>query len=125
MAVLSKEISQAWEEREDPVIFVTVDQEGLPNAIYASCVSKYDEATLVVADNHFHKTRKNILWGCKASLLFRTKNWKNYQIKGEVEYQTAGEIYEDMKRWNPPNRVGHGAAVIKVKAVFSGSKQLV
>jgi hypothetical protein len=105
------------------VIFVTVDQEGIPNAIYASCVSKYDEATLVVADNHFHKTRKNILSGCKASLLFRTKHWKIYQMKEDAEYHTDSEIYEDMKRWNPPHRAGHGAAVLRIKEVFSGSKQ--
>ena len=47
-----------------------MDREGTPNAIYATCVSKFSEDTLVVADNFFNKTRANILAGGKASLLF-------------------------------------------------------
>ncbi len=125
MPALTNEIIQAWENRQGPIILTTVDKEGIPNAIYASCVSKYGDETLVVADNHFHKTRTNILSGCQASLLFRTKDWKTYQIKGEVEYHTEGDIYDDMKDWNPPHRAGHAAAAIKVKQVYSGANQLV
>lgn len=125
MSALTQKIKQAWESREGPVVFTTVDEQGRPNSIYVSCVSRYDDETLVVADNYFDKTRKNILSGSKVSLLFITKGHRSYQIKGEVEYHTEGEIFDDMKRWNPPHRPGYGAAAIKVKAVFSGSKQLV
>lgn len=125
MPPLTNEVIQAWENRQEPIILTTVDKEGIPNAIYASCVSKYDDETLVVANNHFQKTRTNILSGCQVSLLFRTKDWKTYQIKGEVEYHTEGDIYDDMKDWNSPHRAGHAAAAIKVKQVYSGAKQLV
>ena len=53
-------------------MLTTVDGAGVPNAIYATCVSRFDEETLVVADNYFNKTRKNILSGSKGSLLFIT-----------------------------------------------------
>jgi predicted pyridoxine 5'-phosphate oxidase superfamily flavin-nucleotide-binding protein len=125
MTRLSKVITRAWDNRDGPVIFTTVDENGVPNAIYASCVRLYDDETFVIADNHFNKTRVNILSGCKVSLLFRTKGWKTYQIKGDVMYHTEGEIFEDMKSWNLPHRAGHAAAVIKITEVFSGAKQVV
>ena len=61
MSAMSADLSQAWENREGPVVFVTVSADGIPNAIYATCVGKYDDSTLVVADNYFNKTRENIL----------------------------------------------------------------
>ncbi len=125
MAALTDELINAWKNREGPVIFTTVNEISLPNAIYASCVSLYDQQTLVIADNHFCKTKANILSGCKASLLFRTKDWQTYQVKGDVEYHTEGNIFEDMKSWNPPHRAGYGAAVIRIEEVYSGSKQLI
>ena len=125
MAVLPEAVSRAWEEREDAVVLSTVDAEGNPNAIYATCVRKFNEETLVVADNYLKKTRANILSGSKGSLLFITKTGKSYQVKGCIEYHTEGAIYEDMKQWNPAELPGHAAAALKVEHVFSGGEQLV
>jgi len=125
MPFLPKEVSLDWESRESPVVLTTVDQNGRPNAIYVTCVRKYDEETIVVADNYFNKTKENILAGSEASILFITNTGKSYQIKGDVEYYSEGEIYDDMKRWNPTRLPGNAAAVIKVSQVFSGSKELI
>jgi predicted pyridoxine 5'-phosphate oxidase superfamily flavin-nucleotide-binding protein len=125
MAKMTIELKKAWENREGPIVLTTVDQEGIPNAIYATCVSMYDDETLVVADNYFLKTRENILLGSRASLLFITTEGNSYQVKGDVQYLTSGEIYENMKSWNPTRHPGHAAVAIKVRQVFSGSKQLI
>jgi predicted pyridoxine 5'-phosphate oxidase superfamily flavin-nucleotide-binding protein len=125
MPILPEVVIKAWENREGPIVLTTVDAQGNPNAIYATCVSKYSEDTLVVADNFFNKTRANILIGSQASLLFITKEGESYQIKGKIEYYTEGAIFEDMKRWNPAELPGHAAAALKVEHVFSGAKKLV
>jgi len=125
MAVLPEAVSEAWEDREGAIVLTTVDAQGKPNAIYATCVRKFDESTLVVADNFFNKTRANILSGSKGSLLFITKAGKSYQVKGSIEYHTEGALYEDMKQWNPTKLPGHAAAALKVEQVFSGGEQLV
>jgi predicted pyridoxine 5'-phosphate oxidase superfamily flavin-nucleotide-binding protein len=125
MAHLPEIVSQAWENREGPIVLTTVDSEGNPNAIYATCVSKFSEDTLVVADNFFNKTRANILSGSKVSLLFITEEGKSYQIKGLIEYHTEGALFDDMKQWNPTKLPGHAAAALKVEHVFSGGEQLV
>ncbi|MCK5118186.1 MAG: pyridoxamine 5'-phosphate oxidase family protein [Candidatus Latescibacteria bacterium] len=124
MSALPEAVSTAWEDREGPIVLATVDSEGNPNAIYATCVSKFSEDTLVVADNFFDKTRANILGGGKGSLLFITKEGKSFQVKGPIEYHTEGAVFDDMKKWNSSKLPGHAAAALKVEHVFSGAEKL-
>jgi len=124
MPDLPLEVSNAWNERNGPAILTTVSAEGLPNAIYATCVSKFAEDTLVVADNYFDKTRNNIKNGSKGSILFITKEDKAFQIKGRLEYHSSGPVYDDMKKWNPTKHPGHAAVALKVEEVYQGAKRL-
>ena len=124
MPALPEKVSEAWENREGPIILSTVNESGVPNAIYATCVSKFSEDTIVVANNYFSKTLKNILAGSKGSILFITKEGKSYQIKGSIEYHKEGSIFEDMKKWNPKKHPGHAAAALKVEEVYTGAERL-
>ena len=124
MASLPEVVSKAWDEREGAVILTTVDADGVPNSIYATCVSKFAEDTLVVADNYFDKTRANIKDGSKGSILFITPEGKAYQVKGPIEYCESGEVFDDMKKWNPEKHPGHAAAALKVESVYSGAEKL-
>ncbi len=124
MPDLPSEVSAAWKNRQGPVIFATVDESGLPNAIYATCVGLWGGDTLVVADNYFDKTRKNVLRGGRGALLFMTKDNKAYQVKGRLTYHRSGPVYEDMKTWNPPEHPGHAAAALMVEEAYSGGKRL-
>jgi len=124
MSKLPEDVSKAWDDRKGPVVFTTVDENGVPNAIWATCVSKFNEGTIVIADNYFDKTRKNILVGSKGSILFITHEGKAFQVKGTIEYHKGGNIFEDMKKWNPTKHPGNAAAALKVEEVYSGSKRL-
>jgi predicted pyridoxine 5'-phosphate oxidase superfamily flavin-nucleotide-binding protein len=124
MPLLPKGVSKAWENRKGPVIFITVDKNEVPNAIYVTCVTKFDEETIVIADNYFDKTRSNILTGSKGAILFITNEDKAFQVKGTIEYQTEGDVFEDMKKWNPKQHPGHAAAILKVEEVYSGAEKL-
>jgi uncharacterized protein len=124
MKRLPEEVSSAWDKMSGPAVFTTVSQDGVPNSIYVTCISKYDEGIILVADNYFDKTKKNILAGSRGSIIFITDEKKSYQIKGPVEYHTEGGIYEDMKKWNPKKHPGHAAAAIRVEEAFTGAKKL-
>jgi predicted pyridoxine 5'-phosphate oxidase superfamily flavin-nucleotide-binding protein len=128
MPALPEIVIKEWENRDGPVCLATVDENGMPNAIYATCVNLFDQKYFVVANNFFNKTKANILAGSKASLLFITKGeigkQKSYQIKGTIEFQSEGEIFEEMKRWNPPKLPGHSAAVLTVEEIYSGADKL-
>lgn len=125
MPVLPENVSQAWNDRKGPIVLITNDENAVPNAIYATCVSKYDEETLVVADNYFNKTQQNLTSGSrKGALLFITEAGKAYQIKGTLEYHTEGPIFDDMKKWNSEKHPGHAAAALKVEEVYCGAEKL-
>jgi hypothetical protein len=124
MPVLPEIVSQAWDRRHGPIVLATVDSVGRPNIIYATCVRKYGEDKIVIADDYFAKTRVNILAGSKGALLLITDEHKAYQIKGTFEYLTSGEIFDDMKTWLDPKHPGHAAVVLHVEQVFSGATQL-
>ncbi len=123
MPALPEIVSKAWDDRNGPVVLTTVDADGAPNTIYASCVTKFSEDKLVVADNFFSKTRANIQAGGGGALLFITNEGKAYQVKGAIDYLTDGEIFDDMKSWNG-DRPGVAAAVVNVEEVFAGAEKL-
>jgi hypothetical protein len=125
VTVLPQTVHQAWEDHEGPIVLTTVDEAGTPNAIYATCVRKVNQDTWVVADNFFNKTRANILSGSKGALLFITKEGKSYQVKGRIEYHTEGQVFDDMKQWNPSKLPGHAAAALVAEQVFSGGEQII
>lgn len=124
MALLPEAVSKAWEERDGAVVLTTVDKDGNPNSIYATCVGKFNDEILVVADNYFDKTRKNILSGSRGSILFITKEGRSFQVKGTIDYITEGEVFNFMKSWNPEKHPGHAATALKVEEVYSGSEKL-
>ncbi len=124
MSKIPEKVRTAWEDRDGPVILATVDKDGIPNIIYATCVGTHGDDCLVVADNYFDKTRKNILSGSSGSILFRDKGGKAYQMKGMLEYYTEGVVFDEMKGWNPTNHPGLAAVALRVGTVFSGSEQL-
>ena len=124
MPDLPSNVSDAWDHRNGPIILTTVDQNGRPNAIYATCVGKFGEDTLVVADNFFDKTKRNILQGSQGAILFITKDNKAFQVKGKLAYHRSGAIYEDMKKWNPPKLSGHAAVALTAEEIYSGAEKL-
>jgi predicted pyridoxine 5'-phosphate oxidase superfamily flavin-nucleotide-binding protein len=124
MAKLPKIINDAWINREERSVFTTVDENGIPNSIYITCTARYGEDLIVIADNYFDKTKKNILAGSRGSVLFITKDGKAYQAKGPIEYHREGKIFDDMKTWNPEKHPGHAAVALTVEEVYSGAEKL-
>jgi predicted pyridoxine 5'-phosphate oxidase superfamily flavin-nucleotide-binding protein len=124
MKRMSPELLAVWADRQSPVILTTVDADGMPNSIYATCANHFSDEQLVVADNYFNKTRANLLNGTKGSILFMTTAGKAIQIKGTMAYETEGEIFADMKCWNPEKHPGHAAAVMMVEEAYSGAEKL-
>ncbi|MBN1404124.1 MAG: pyridoxamine 5'-phosphate oxidase family protein [Opitutales bacterium] len=124
MSSIPESVLTAWEERKGPTVFTTVDKAGIPNAVYVTCVRQHGNDSFVIADNYFGKTRENIKSGSRGTLLFISNAGKSFQIKGSIEYQTEGALFDEMKSWNPSRLPGIAATLLKVEQVFSGSEQL-
>lgn len=121
---ISDVIKDIWPLREGPLVLTTVSSDGTPNSIYATCVSLYGSSRLLIADNYFDKTRQNIKAGCKAAVLLMTADKKAYQLKGALEYHEHGPLFDDMKKWNPPQHPGHAVAVLVIGSIYSGAKRV-
>lgn len=124
MERLPQIICEAWEQRDGPAVLATVSPEGLPNIIYVTCVSIYNDTVFVIADNYFDKTRRNLQAGSRGALLFLDKDGKAYQVKGTFHYHEHGAIFEFMKEFNPPEHPGHAAVALHLDEAYSGAKKL-
>jgi predicted pyridoxine 5'-phosphate oxidase superfamily flavin-nucleotide-binding protein len=124
MKKLPKSVLEAWSQKEPAVVLSTVNEEGMPNSIYATCVSLYEESQIVIADNYFSKTLANIKAGSKATVLFITKEGKSYQVKGDLQYCTEGPYFAFMKSWNPSKHPGNAAVVLDAREIYSGKEKL-
>lgn len=82
----------------------TASKGGVPNAVPIGVGRFVDEETLCLVDNYFLKTRKN-LENPYAAVTFWVSEEKEgklvtnegYQLKGKVEIQTSGDLYEKIK----------------------------
>lgn len=122
--MLNEELLKAWEQRDGAIVLTTVDNGGMPNSIYVTCIGLSDDKRIVIADNYFSKTKQNIVLGGKAAVLFITKEGTSYQVKGDVEYHSSGPIFTWMKGWNPTKHPGHGAFVLNATEAYSGKNRL-
>ena len=117
-------VAQAWENREGPAVFATVDAAKTPNAIYVGEIRYVPGEGFIVADNYFNKTRANIKNGTKGAVLFLTKERKSFQVKGPLTYHTAGPIFENMQSWHDPKHPGVAATLLRVEEAYSGAEKL-
>ena len=117
-------LKQAWDRREGPIVFTTVDRHGVPNAVYALSIKLLSDGGVAVADNKFHKTRENIKNGSLGSILFLTKDRTSFQAKGRIEYHASGPIFEEMLTWVDPKFARIAVAVLRVERLYSGAEEL-
>ena len=125
MAKLTPEALQAWEQRNDLMVFTTSDTNNIPNSIWVICVKLINDEQFLIANNAFDKTLKNINSGSKGVLLYIAPEREAYQVKGSLQYHSSGPVYNDMKNWLDPKFPGKGALVLNIEEVYYGAKQVV
>lgn len=125
MAQLPEVVATALQNIEGAAVFTTVSENGIPNAVYVMPFKTIDGNKVIIVDNYFGKTRTNILNATQGSLLFITKDMSAYQIKGTLEYQTSGDIYEEMRQAVDPKHPRVAIVILNVEEVYSGTQKLV
>lgn len=118
-------VIQAWEQRDGPAVFATVDvAQAMPNAIYVGEIRYISGEGFIIADNYFSKTHANIKRGCKGAVLFLTKERKSFQVKGTLSYHTGGPIFANMQSWHDPKHPGVAAVLLRIEEAYSGAEEL-
>lgn len=124
MATLPQAFLDAWEQREPRMILTTVDSNSEPNSVWVLCVKQLDDQRILIANNFFNKTLKNIQSGSRGALLFIAPEREAYQIKGTLEYYGVGPIYDEMKAWLDPKFAGVGAVILNIEAIYYGAEKV-
>lgn len=110
--------------RETPLAYVaTVSEDGVPNIAPKGSLRIIDDETLLFAELFPGKTSRNLKANRRVAIAFvKPDRFEGYQIKGEAEVVTEGEVYErtveailKLLMDLPKPRA---AAVIKVKEIY-------
>jgi len=116
-------------KKTNPICIATSDKSGKPNLIYVTYLKAHDDSTIVLADNKFEKTRKNLDENPVAAFVVLDPDSKKaYQIKGPVSCYTEGGKYDEVVEWvhtNHPQMTPKAAFYMNVEEVYSGAEKLV
>jgi uncharacterized protein len=127
MSKLSSEVLSAI-EKTMPYCIATASPEAKFNLVYITYLKVLDENTVLIADNKFKKTRKNLDANPQASFVVMDPDTKKaYQIKGPLKCYTEGSIYQETVDWvhvNHPQMTPKAAFIMDVEEVYNGAERL-
>ena len=111
-------------------ILSTSSKEGIPNTIYLKFLKVYNDEQILIANNKFFKTEKNLLENPEASFLVLDKeNKKSYQIKGTIKFHKDDQIFIDTVKWVEDKRSNpmiypKSGIILNVKEIYCGAKRI-
>ena len=103
------------------VFMATASKDGTPNAVPVGAFKLLNDGTLLISDQFFNKTLKNLQENPKVSVTW----WGDkggFQMKGTVTIHTNDSVFRDDVAWMKelrPNLVPKSAVVMKIAEVFS------
>jgi uncharacterized protein len=116
-------------DKQELYVLSTSTKEGTPNIIYLKFLKVYNNEQILIANNKFFKTEKNIIENPRISfVVLDTENRKAYQLRGNVEIHKDDKIYEDTVEWvkakrpdmNPPK----SGIILNVKEIYCGVEKI-
>ena len=88
MAKLTQRIKEIFEKQET-VVLATATKDGLPNVVPVNAKKIIDDETILISDQFFNKTLKNLQANPQVAITVWDK-LEGYQIKGTVTVETSG-----------------------------------
>ena len=109
-------------------ILSTSTKEGIPNIIYLLFLKVYNDEQILIANNKFFKTEKNLLENpIIAFVVFDKENKKAYQIKGNIEIHKDDEVFDDTVKWvksERPDINPKSAIIVNVEEIYCGAEKV-
>ncbi|MCK5460318.1 pyridoxamine 5'-phosphate oxidase family protein [Candidatus Parcubacteria bacterium] len=116
--------------KQELYILSTSSKERTPNIIYIKFLKVLSDEQILIANNKFFKTEKNLLENPKISfIILDKKNKKSYQIKGIAEFHKDDQIFKDTIEWVKDKRstaaiYPKSGIVLNVKKIYCGAKKI-
>ena len=125
---IPKYIQEAIDKQELHILS-TSSQKGVPNIIYLKFLKVYNDEQILIANNKFFKTEKNLIENPQiAFVVFDKDARKSYQIKGTVQIHKEGKIYEDTVQWVKEKRtkpmIPKSAVILNVEEIYCGADKI-
>lgn len=126
MAKLTQRIREMFEKQET-VVLATASKEGIPNVVPVNAKKIIDDETILISDQFFNKTLKNMKDNPQIAITIWDK-LEGYQLKGTVNIETSGQRFEETAKWiegigkslNLPLK-SKGAVVVKLTEIYNVS----
>ena len=117
-------------DKQELYTLSTSTKEGIPNSIYVKFLKIYNNEQILIANNKFSKTEKNLIENPRISFVVLDKeNKKAYQIKGTVEFHKNNQIFKDTVKWVEDKRSGlttypKSGILLNVEEIYCGSEKV-
>ena len=111
-------------------ILGTSSKENVPNLIYVKFLKVYNDSQILIANNKFFKTEKNLKENPQMSFVILDKeSGKSYQLKGNVKIYQDGPIFEETVKWVKKFRSSNttylkSAVVLNVEEIYCGAEKI-
>jgi len=125
MANLPNEVKVVLEKATPKYTLVvgTASRDGTPNAVPVRFAKLVDDEHILIADNFFLKTRKNLEETPQGTVAFWDQETRNgYQVKGSASIFTSGPMYDEAVAWVHslrPQFKTKAAVLVKIGEVYS------
>lgn len=109
--------------KQKPLPIATADKTGKPNVVFVTMWKILDDETLLIVDNFFNKTRKNIDENPNmAAVVFDGDAKKSYQLKGTITIENKGDKYLAAKEMADAKKLpGKAAVLFHIKEIFDAT----
>jgi len=112
-------------EKVTTAVLATATTDGTPNAVPVGAKKIIDPETVLVSDQFFNKTIKNLQSNPTVSLMY-WEGREGYQLKGAVTIETSGQRFDETARWivERSQEVGFplrskGAIILKIEEIYA------
>jgi len=111
-------------------ILSTSTKDGIPNIIYLKFLKVYNDKQVLIANNKFFKTEKNLLENPRISFILLDKeNKKSYQIKGTIKFHRDDKIFKDTVEWveakrSSPTTYPKSGIILNVEEIYCGAEKI-
>ena len=110
-------------QKQKPTPIATANLVGVPNVVYVGSIKILDDENIMIGDNFFNKTLKNLEENPLISILcWDAEQKRSYQIKGSVKIHTHGPVFEEMRAWihsTRPELPAKSCVMVKVEEVYN------
>lgn len=126
MAKMNQRVKEIFEKQET-VVLATATKDGLPNVVPVNAKKILDDETILISDQFFNKTLKNLKDNPQVAITIWDK-LEGYQLKGMVTVETSGARFDETAKWiegigkslNLPLK-SKGAIIIKLTEIYNVS----